>query len=99
MLPVTVAWLPAEEYAEWPEHWPDLADSALLQDEKHGGTVAHAVYCQRMERRLRELRETGMTRLPNLPLRSTDFTRSVADNDPGERDHAQSRAGGAAARS
>jgi hypothetical protein len=42
MLPVTVAWLPAEEYAEWPEHWPDLAGSALLQDEKHGGTVAHA---------------------------------------------------------
>ena len=43
MMPVTVAWLPAEEYAEWPARWPDLVDSRLLLDEERGGLVGHAV--------------------------------------------------------
>ena len=45
MMPFTVAWLPADEYLDWPTHWPDLADSDLVQDEEHGGSVTHVVYC------------------------------------------------------
>ena len=47
MMSLTVAWLPADEYPAWPTQWPDLADSDLVQDEEHGGSVAHAIYCQR----------------------------------------------------
>jgi tetratricopeptide (TPR) repeat protein len=92
MMPVTVAWLPAEEYVEWPAHWPDLADSDLLLDEERGGPVTHAVYSQRMELRLRELRETGVTRLLIAPLRASELTQWVADNEPDEQDPAQLRA-------
>jgi len=92
MLPVTVAWLPAEEYAEWSGHWPDLANSVLLQGAEGGGAVTHALYCRRMERRLRELRESGVTRVLVAPLRFAEFTQWVADNDPDEPDAAQLRA-------
>lgn len=91
VMSVMWAWLPAEEYAELAEHWPDLADSALVQDEDLG-LVTHAVYCRRMERRLREARESGMTGLRIAPVRYTEFTRWVADNDPDEPDSAQLRA-------
>ena len=96
MMPVTVAWLPAEEYAEWPAHWPDLADSDLLLDEEGGGSVTHAVYCRRMERRLRELREAGVTRLLIAPLQASEFTQWVSDNQPDEQDPARLRANYAA---
>jgi tetratricopeptide (TPR) repeat protein len=92
MMPLTVAWLPADEYPEWPTRWPDLADSDLVLDEEHGGSVAHAVYCRRMERRLRELRETGAARLLIAPLRASEFTQWVADHEPDEEDPAQLRA-------
>ena len=92
MMPVTVAWLPADEYAEWPAHWPDLADSDLLLDQEHGCPVTHAVYSHRMERRLQELRETGVTRLLIAPLRASELTQWVADNEPDEQDPAQLRA-------
>lgn len=92
MMPLTVARLPADEYPDWPTHWPDLADSDLVQDEEHGGSVAHAVYCQRMERRLRELRETGAARLLIAPLRAGELRQWVADHEPDEEDPAQLRA-------
>src|SRR5215213_3232680 len=92
MMPLAVAWLPAEEYAEWPAHWPDLADSDLVQDEEHGGSVPHAVYCQPMERRLRELREAGAARLLITPLRASELRQWVADREPDEEDPAQLRA-------
>lgn len=92
LMPLTVAWLPAEEYAEWPARWPDLADSPLVQDEARGRAVTHAVYCRRMERRLRELQETGVARLLVAPLRASDLTQWVADNPPDELDPAQLRA-------
>jgi tetratricopeptide (TPR) repeat protein len=91
-MPLTVAWLPADEYPDWPTQWPDLADSDLVQDEEHGGSVAHTVYCQRMERRLRELRETGAARLLIAPLRATELNQWVADHEPDEEDPAQLRA-------
>ena len=92
MMPLTVAWLPADEYADWPTQWPDLADSDLVQGEEHGGSVAHAVYCQRMERRLRELRETGAARLLIAPLRASELTQWVADHERDEDNPAQLRA-------
>ncbi len=92
MMPLAVAWLPADEYPDWPTQWPDLADSDLVLDEEHGGSVAHAVYCQRMERRLGELRETGAARLLIAPLRASELTQWVADNQADERDPAQLRA-------
>jgi tetratricopeptide (TPR) repeat protein len=92
LMPLMVAWLPAEEYPGWPTHWPDLADSDLVQDTEDGGYVAHAVYCQRMERRLRELRETGAARLQIAPLRAVQFTQWVAEHEPEDEDPAQLRA-------
>ena len=90
--PVTVAWLPADEYPEWPTHWPDLADSDLVQDEEQGGSVAHPVYCQRMERRLQELSEAGGARLLIAPLRAVEFRQWIADHEPDEEDPTQLRA-------
>ncbi|MFZ5852140.1 MAG: SEC-C metal-binding domain-containing protein [Actinomycetota bacterium] len=52
LMPVALAWLPADEYADWPRRWPDLSDSPLLHDEE-GEPVSHVVYCRRMEGKLR----------------------------------------------
>ena len=41
LTPVALAWLPADEYADWPQRWPDLSDSPLLHDEA-GEPVDHA---------------------------------------------------------
>jgi len=68
-----------------------LADSDLVYDE-HGGSVHHAVYCQRTERRLRELRETGATRLLLAPLRAAELDQWVGDHEPDAEDPAQLRA-------
>jgi hypothetical protein len=91
LMPLSVGWLPADEYPDWPTHWPDLADSDLVQEE-HGGSVPHAVYCRRMERRLRELRDTGAARLSIAPLRAAELDQWVADHEPYEDDPAQLRA-------
>lgn len=91
LIPVALAWLPADEYAEWPQRWPDLADSPLLHDED-GQPVSHAVYCRRMEARLRAHSEAGMPRLSVVPVRSAEFNPWVADNAPDEPDPSQLRA-------
>lgn len=92
MMPLAVAWLPADEFPDWPTQWPDLADSDLVQDEEHGGSVTHAVYCQRMERRLRALRRTGVARLLIAPFRAEEVRQWVADHGIDEPDPAQLRA-------
>lgn len=89
--PVALAWLPADEYAEWPQRWPDLADSPLMHDE-NGKPVTHAVYCRRMEGRLRDHAEAGMSRLSVVPVRSDEFVPWVAENAPDEHDPSQLRA-------
>jgi hypothetical protein len=88
---VALAWLPADEYAEWPQHWPDLADSPLLHDDE-GEPVSHAAYCRRMEGRLRAHSEAGMTRLSVVPVRADEFRPWVAENAPEEPDPSQLRA-------
>lgn len=91
LMPVALAWLPADEYAAWPQRWPDLRDSALLHDED-GEPVTHEVYCRRMEGRLRAHREAGMPRLSVVPVRSAEFIPWVADNAPDEPDPSHLRA-------
>ena len=89
--PVALAWLPADEYAAWPQRWPDLSDSALLHD-ADGEPVDHATYCRRMEGRLRAHREAGMSRLSVVAVRSVEFTPWAAANAADEPDPAQLRA-------
>lgn len=89
--PVALAWLPADEYAEWPQHWPDLADSPLLHDDEDE-PVSHTVYCRRMEGQLRAHSEAGMTRLSVVPVRADEFRPWVAENAPDEPDPSQLRA-------
>ena len=91
LIPVALAWLPADEYAEWPQRWPDLAHSPLLHDED-GEPVSHATYCRRMEGRLRAHNEAGMSRLSVVAVRSVEFTPWVSANAPDEPDPAQLRA-------
>jgi SEC-C motif len=90
-MPVTWAWLPAAEYAELPEHWPDLLGSAAVRDDA-GDLATHAMYCRQMERRLREARDAGVTGIRIAPLRSAEFAQWVAGNHPDEQDAAQLRA-------
>jgi hypothetical protein len=90
-VPVALAWLPADEYAAWPARWPDLADSPLLRGES-GATVSHAVYCRRMEGRLRAHRESGVARLSVVPVRAAQFAPWVADTAPEETDPSRLRA-------
>ncbi|HET7475915.1 MAG TPA: SEC-C metal-binding domain-containing protein [Dermatophilaceae bacterium] len=91
LMPVALAWLPADEYAEWPHRWPDLSDSPLLHDDE-GEPVTHAVYCRRMEGRLRVHSEAGMPRLAEVPVRSAEFIPWASDNAPDEPDPSQLRA-------
>lgn len=91
LMPLALAWLPADEYAEWPQRWPDLSDSPLMHDEE-GEPVTHDVYCRRMEGRLRAHSEAGMPRLFVVPVRSAAFIPWMADNAPNERDPSQLRA-------
>ncbi|MGH3493133.1 MAG: SEC-C metal-binding domain-containing protein [Sciscionella sp.] len=90
-MPVALAWLPADEYAEWPQRWPDLADSPLMHDE-NGEPVTHSVYCRRMDGRLRDHAEAGMSRLSVVPVRSVEFLPWVAEYAPDEHDRSQLRA-------
>lgn len=90
-IPAALAWLPADEYADWPQRWPDLTDSPLLHDED-GEPVTHDVYCRRMEGRLRAHSEAGMPRLSVVPVRSAEFLPWVAENAPDEADPSQLRA-------
>ncbi|SDY87167.1 Tetratricopeptide repeat-containing protein [Modestobacter sp. DSM 44400] len=71
--PVAWAWLPGDEYAQLKRRWPDIADGPAARDET-GGVVDHATYCRRMEGRLREAREAGMTALRIAPLRWAEYT-------------------------
>lgn len=89
--PVALAWLPADEYAEWPQRWPDLADSPLMHDD-NGEPVTHAVYCRRMEGRLRNHAEAGMSRLSLVPVRSDELLPWVAEYTPDEQDPSPLRA-------
>lgn len=69
----------------------DVLRHADVLDEQ-GASVPHAVYCQRMERRLRELREADAVRLSIAPLRARALRRWFAEYESEEDDPAQLRA-------
>ncbi|SNR59612.1 SEC-C domain-containing protein [Blastococcus mobilis] len=71
--PVAWAWLPADEYPHLEQRWPDIADASTVRDEA-GGLIGHATYCRRMEGRLREASDAGMTAIRIAPLRWADYT-------------------------
>lgn len=89
-MPVAWAWLPADEYAHLQERWPDIADGPAVRDDGDG-VVPHAVYCCRMERRLREARDAGMAAVRIAPLRWAEYT-AWRHQNPEDGDPAQLRA-------
>lgn len=93
---VAWAWLPASEYADAVQHWPDLADAELLRDDA-GRLVDHREYCRRMERRLREASDAGIRGVQVAPIRWADFNGWLAEARPDEDDLAVLRAQYAAA--
>lgn len=86
-LPVALAWLPADEYTHLEDRWPDIADGPAVRDDG-GGVVPHAEYCRRMERRLREMRESGLTAIRIAPLHWPEYVAWLDENreeaDPAE---------------
>lgn len=88
--PVAWAWLPADEYTDLEQRWPDIADGPAVRDDG-GGLVDHATYCHRMEGRLREAEEAGLTRIRIAPLRWADYTAWREENEQ-EGEAAQLRA-------
>ena len=71
-LVVAMTWLPADEYAHVEERWPDIAAGLAGRDDGTG-VVSHADYCQRIEAKLCEAREAGMTVLCIAPLRWSGY--------------------------
>ncbi len=88
--PVAWGWFPADEYADALVHWPDLAASEILRDAD--GLVEHAEYCRRLERRLREASESGVSGIRLVAFRWAEFTRWVEENQPEEDEPRQLRA-------
>ena len=88
--PVAWGWFPADEYADALLHWPDLATSEILRDAD--GFVEHAEYCRRLERRLREASESGVSGIRLVPFRWAEFTRWVEENQAEEDEPRQLRA-------
>lgn len=78
-MPVACAWLPADEYPHLEERWPDIAGGAAVRDDG-GGAVDHAEYSRRLERRLREAEEAGMSRIRIAPLRWPEYTTWLEQN-------------------
>ena len=85
--PVAWAWLPADEYPHLEQRWPDIADGSTVRDGT-GGIVDHATYCRRMEGRLREASDAGMTAIRIAPLRWAEYTSwreaNQEDGDPAQ---------------
>lgn len=81
-VPAAWAWLPADEYPQLEQRWPDIADAPIVRDES-GGLVGHATYCRRMEGRLREASDAGMTAIRIAPIRWAEFTSWREENREG----------------
>jgi uncharacterized protein YecA (UPF0149 family) len=88
---VAWAWLPVDEYPHLEQRWPDIADGPAARDDD-GGVVDHATYCRRMEGRLREAREAGMTAMRIAPLRWAEYVAWREANRDEDGDPAQLRA-------
>lgn len=88
--PISWSWFPAEEYPDALAHWPDLVESEVLRDAD--GLLDHPRYCRRLERRMREASESGVTGIRLAPLRRAEFTRWLDEHQPREDEPRQLRA-------
>ena len=74
---VALAWLPAGDYEQAVEFWPELAESDLVAGPD--GPITHARYCRAMQQKLVELSIAGMPGLAVAPVRVAPFTAWCAE--------------------
>ncbi len=89
---VALAWLPAGDYEQAVELWPELADSDLVAGPN--GPIPHRHYCRAMQHKLVELSEEGIPGLAIAPVRVAPFTAWCAEQ--GQQPDSEARAGYAA---
>jgi tetratricopeptide (TPR) repeat protein len=90
---VTLAWLPAGDYEQAVQQWPELAGSELVAGP--GGPLPHSQYCWALQHQLVGFAEAGIARLAIAPVRVAPFIAWCAERDQ-EPDSAAARAGYAA---
>ena len=83
-----LAWLPAGDYEQAVELWPELAQSDLVAGPD--GPLTHARYCRAMQQKLVELSMAGMPGLAVAPVRVAPFTAWCAED--GHQPDAEARA-------
>jgi tetratricopeptide (TPR) repeat protein len=69
---VALAWLPAGDYEQAVNLWPELAESELVAGP--AGPLPHRLYCRAMQQRLVEFSQAGMPGLAIAPVRVAPFT-------------------------
>ncbi len=84
-----VAWLPAGDYEQAVEMWPDLANSDRVAGPT--GPLPHQAYCRAMQRKFVEFAESGGPPLLVAPVRVVPFT-AWCDEQGKEPDSAEARA-------
>lgn len=85
---VALAWLPAGDYEQAVELWPELAESDLVAGPE--GPITHARYCRAMQQKLVEFSIAGMPGLAVASVRVAPFTAWCADQ--GRQPDAEARA-------
>jgi hypothetical protein len=72
-----LAWLPAGDYEQAVQLWPELAASDLVAGPD--GPLPHSLYCRAMQRKLVEFAEAGWPELAIAPVRVAPFTEWCID--------------------
>lgn len=90
---VALAWLPAGDYEQAVQLWPELAASDMVAGPD--GPLPHPMYCLAMQQKLVELGDAGFPGLAVAPVRVAPFTEWCAERGQ-EPDSAEARAGYAA---
>jgi hypothetical protein len=76
---VALAWLPAGDYEQAVQLWPELADSDRVRGPD--GPVPHRQYCKALQQILIEYAEAGLPALTIAPVRVAPFTAWCAERD------------------
>ena len=74
---VALAWLPASDYEQAVQLWPELAASDRVRGPY--GPVPHRQYCKALQQILSEYAEAGMPALMIAPVRVAPFTAWCAE--------------------
>jgi len=86
---VALAWLPAGDYEQAVQLWPDLAESDRVRGPH--GPVPHRQYCRTLQQILIEYAEAGIPALTIALVRVSPFTAWCAERDQ-QPDSAEARA-------